>query len=183
MPMSPRTRAELEQWRDVAGTNGALQVSNMGRVMRMKYAGTGIRSQLGIPFTPRPPKNGVSVPGRRGPVDVACLVLETFVGLCPDGMECCHCDDNRSNNQLSNLRWDTHANNVKDGYRNGAKRSRITGEQTSQSKLNNEMVALARQLRATSPKFWTWDRLGTKFGVDRMTIKKAVERKTWRHVL
>lgn len=31
------------------------------------------------------------------------LVLETFVGPCPDGLECCHKDGNKSNNDLSNL--------------------------------------------------------------------------------
>lgn len=33
------------------------------------------------------------------------LVLETFVGPCPDGMECDHSDRNRRNNALTNLRW------------------------------------------------------------------------------
>lgn len=39
------------------------------------------------------------------------LVLEAFVGACPEGMECCHGDSNRAKNALSNLRWDTHQAN------------------------------------------------------------------------
>lgn len=35
------------------------------------------------------------------------LVLETFVGECPEGFECDHIDRNRSNNMLENLRWIT----------------------------------------------------------------------------
>ena len=35
------------------------------------------------------------------------LVLETFVGECPEGMECDHIDRNRSNNRIENLRWIT----------------------------------------------------------------------------
>lgn len=187
MPVSRRTLLEQEQWRDVIGAVGILQVSDLGRIKRIGRFGykgerqRGPRSYLGRVSVPKPPKNNVWV-GNRGAMDVAVLVLEAFVGPCPEGMECCHYDDDRSNNRLNNLRWDTHANNVRDGYRNGAKRSRITGEQTSMSKLNNEMVIRARQLREESPRLWTWDRLGLEFGVSRMTIKKAVERKTWRHI-
>lgn len=35
------------------------------------------------------------------------LVLEAFVGECPEGFECDHIDRNRSNNCLQNLRWIT----------------------------------------------------------------------------
>lgn len=46
------------------------------------------------------------------------LVLEAFVGPRPDGMEGCHYPEtNKSNNRLSNLRWDTHAENERDDYR------------------------------------------------------------------
>ncbi len=46
------------------------------------------------------------------------LVLETFVGPRPEGMEACHYpDDDKSNNRLENLRWDTHGENAKDKYR------------------------------------------------------------------
>jgi transposase len=47
------------------------------------------------------------------------LVLEAFVGPCPEGMEACHRDDNPSNNCLDNLRWDTHIGNCEDRTRNG----------------------------------------------------------------
>lgn len=39
------------------------------------------------------------------------LVLETFVGPCPPGMQCLHKDDNPANNHLSNLSWGTPAAN------------------------------------------------------------------------
>lgn len=48
------------------------------------------------------------------------LVLESFIGPCPDGMEACHSPDrNPSNNRLSNLRWDTHEGNERDVIRDG----------------------------------------------------------------
>jgi DNA-directed RNA polymerase subunit RPC12/RpoP len=48
------------------------------------------------------------------------LVLETFVGPCPDGMEGCHYPDrDRANNAVVNLRWDFHRNNIEDKREHG----------------------------------------------------------------
>jgi hypothetical protein len=41
------------------------------------------------------------------------LVLETFVGPRPPGTECLHKNSNPADNRLSNLKWGTHAENVK----------------------------------------------------------------------
>lgn len=42
------------------------------------------------------------------------LILETFVGPCPEGMECCHLNGDPQDNRLENLRWDTPTANAKD---------------------------------------------------------------------
>lgn len=47
------------------------------------------------------------------------LVLEAFVGPAPGGMECCHWDDDPSNNRLENLRRGTRSDNMRDRVRNG----------------------------------------------------------------
>lgn len=47
------------------------------------------------------------------------LVLETFVGPCPVGMEALHDNDVRDDNRLSNLSWGTRSQNVLDSVRNG----------------------------------------------------------------
>lgn len=47
-------------------------------------------------------------------MQVSRLVLETFSGPCPPGMECCHNNGNYLDNRPDNLRWDTHGNNMKD---------------------------------------------------------------------
>lgn len=51
------------------------------------------------------------------------LVLETFVGPCPDGMEACHNNGVRSDSRLANLRWDTRANNKADELVHGTRAS------------------------------------------------------------
>jgi hypothetical protein len=42
------------------------------------------------------------------------LVMEVFVGECPNGMEVCHNDGDSSNNRLYNLRYDTRNENMID---------------------------------------------------------------------
>jgi hypothetical protein len=53
------------------------------------------------------------------------MVLETFVGPCPEGMLACHNDGNTANNPLNNLRWDTPAGNMADKDRHGTARRGI----------------------------------------------------------
>lgn len=56
------------------------------------------------------------------------VMLESFVGPRPEGMQGLHWDDDPAHNVLSNLRWDTPGANQSDCVRNGnhpeAKRSR-----------------------------------------------------------
>lgn len=47
------------------------------------------------------------------------LVLEAFVGPCPEGRIGCHKDDDPSNNHVDNLYWGTYADNQLDRVRNG----------------------------------------------------------------
>ena len=58
------------------------------------------------------------------------LVLEAFVGPCPQGQEACHRDGNAANNELSNLRWDTHLANCQDRD----ERRALSSEQAKQAK-------------------------------------------------
>lgn len=44
------------------------------------------------------------------------LVLTAFRGPCPTGKEGCHNDGDHTNNQLRNLRWDTHRNNQREAF-------------------------------------------------------------------
>lgn len=105
------------------------------------------------------------------------LVLEAFVGPCPDGMEACHNDGNPTHNHISNLRWDTHKNNLADCVRHG---TRNYGERNGISKLTEELVRKIRQEYAQGG--ITQASLGKKYGFAQMTISCLVRRVTWNHV-
>lgn len=86
----------------------------------------------------------VMVSGKQKCLYIHRLVLEAFVGPCPEGMECCHEDDNPSNNNLSNLRWGTRLDNSKDKKRNGRTNR---GEKSPTAKLTAEDVIAIRLRR------------------------------------
>lgn len=47
------------------------------------------------------------------------LILETFVGPAPHGMECRHLNGNPADNRLQNLAWGTRRENVADSIKHG----------------------------------------------------------------
>lgn len=105
------------------------------------------------------------------------LVLEAFIGPCPDGMEACHYPDrNPENNHLSNLRWDTRRENVADSVKHG---TRVRGERTAKSKLTAIQVLEIRDLLSTG---WTMQALADKYGVRSSSICNIKQRKAWSHV-
>lgn len=126
-----------ERWKDIVGYEGSYQVSDLGRVRSLDRAvphsrgGTQRlegRVLVGGSFR----KNGVVMAvnvilwkdGTPTTRTVHKVVLEEWVGPCPEGFEGCHGDGNPSNNVLSNLRWDTPRNNEHDKIKHGTSRIR-----------------------------------------------------------
>ena len=52
-------------------------------------------------------------------IPIHVLMLEEFIGSRPDGMEGCHRNDNKKDNDLGNLYWGTPSQNMVDRSRNG----------------------------------------------------------------
>ena len=77
-------------------------------------------------------------------VFVHVLVLETFVGPCPPGMQCRHLDGNRQNNRRKNLVWGTHAENEADRVRHG---NLLRGSRHGMSKITEADISEIRRLR------------------------------------
>lgn len=60
------------------------------------------------------------------------LVLASFAGQCPEGMECCHGQGGPADNRLTNLRWGTLRENIDERQRDHLKR------ETGKAKLSDE---------------------------------------------
>ena len=76
---------------------------------------------------------------RYKPVHIA--LLEAWRGARPPGWVACHRNDQRQDNRLENLRWDTHTENYKDSRRNQTH----TGRRNSQARMTESMVKKLRQ--------------------------------------
>lgn len=69
------------------------------------------------------------------------IVLEAFVGPCPEGMESRHLDDDKENNALSNLLWGTQEENAQDRLKNNIT---LTGERHPRAKLKFAQIPEVR---------------------------------------
>lgn len=140
---------EGEVWKPTVGFEGWYEVSDQGRVRRIKPA-----KSIRVPhiLTPKPAgkiERGeqslsvcLSINGKKFYKYIHHLVLNAFVGPCPDNMEGCHKDDDKKNNKLSNLYWGTHLENCKDRDRNG---KQVKGEKSGTSKLTEKQVLEIRE--------------------------------------
>lgn len=99
------------------------------------------------------------------------LVLLTFIGPCPDGEEGCHNDGNPANNRLSNLRWDTHIENISDCIRHNTKTKPPVhcGKDHPNTKLTNGQV---KEIRAVAGYRGVLVKLGKQYGVSHQTIRR-----------
>jgi len=107
------------------------------------------------------------------------LVLQTFVGPCPLGMEGCHNNGNPSYNWLSNLRWDTRSANALDAVKHGT-RVDNRGSKQGQAKLNEAQVRVIKWLLKRSALYHR--EIAEVFGVHSGTISSIKYKRSWKHI-
>ena len=149
-----------ETWEAIRGFEGLYEVSDQGNVRTYRVQGSSFKRRR-EPQQIAPNRNRFTgylyirlyrYGGHNGKHGVRHaihrLVLETFVGPCPAGYEALHCNGEREDNRLVNLRWDTHEANMKD--RKKPRRTRpypLRGERHHRAVLTDEQVAEIRRLR------------------------------------
>jgi hypothetical protein len=199
MSTSHRTIKALcvkEVWRSVVGYEGYYEVSTWGRVRSVDrvvdwytprwdvhttktFRGRVLKICLltrDAAGTYKTPTVTLSKNGKLKPRMIHQLVLTSFVGPCPEGMECCHWDGDPTNNRLDNLRWDTRKNNHADKRRHG---TLLTGERATMSRANREAKATI-VIKWQSGKFPTVETLASHMGVPVRTVVSAINCKTLR---
>lgn len=115
-----------EEWRAVVGFEGQYEVSNFGNVRsldRISYAvikGKRVGRRLkGKNIKLFKDKHGyLNYMMNEWTYKVHSVVALAFLGPRPDGMIVCHWDDDGGNNHVSNLRYATYSENLRDAVRN-----------------------------------------------------------------
>jgi len=152
-------------------------VSSFGRVRSQKFGRTLILAQNAGANGYL--KVGLCARGRLYSKEVHRLVLETFIGTCPDGMEARHLDGNQQNNRLTNLTWGTHSENIRDSIIHGTYTAPICppqkGELNFNSKLSENDVNEIRKIGRTKPQ----REVAVMFGVTRQAISNILLGKSW----
>lgn len=101
------------------------------------------------------------------------LVLQTFVGPCPEGQEARHLDGNRRNPALANLCYGTKQENAADRDAHG---TTARGERVGGAKLTADQVLAIRDDTRTLKQ------IAATYGVHLSLISLIRKRKVWAHV-
>lgn len=99
------------------------------------------------------------------------LILESFVGLRPEGMECRHLDGNPFNNALANLCWGTKAENTADTRKFERFHTKLTAEQVNEIRVRYAAGGITQQ------------NLAAMFGTTRPNVSNIINGASWRHLL
>ena len=179
MTQTPGKFSAKEEWRPVAGYEGWYDVSNWGRVKRVRrgrstYAGKILKGSIGGKYYLQV---GLYKDGIPKAAKVHQLVAAMFIGPCPAGKELNHKDGVKTNNHVSNLEYVTHTENQHHASVMGLYVSQ-EGEDNTGSKLTEEDVRciwedLKSETRAS---------IARRYNVCKQTICNIAARITWRHL-
>lgn len=170
-----------EVWRPIPDCDGWYDASNLGRIRSWVPMGPSTAQRRQEPKILQPSIAG----GKRRSMVCICkmprlvhrLVLLTFVGPCPDGMEGCHNDGNPNNNNINNLRWDTRKSNRADSILHG---THPRGSMSSQAKLTEDQVIAMRAIYAQGNT--SLSQIARNHGVSVSLVSQIINRKIWLHV-
>lgn len=173
-----------EKWLPIVGYEGLYEVSDQGRVRSVdrnmvlssgrRYTRSGRIMSFNIKWGDHPYRR-VKLCSNSKPklVLVSRLVLTAFVRPPKEGEQACHCDNDPSNNALSNLRWDTIHGNYGDRESNG---THPRGENNNRARLTVDDVMKIRAHQGPLSE------LAQKYGMSRKYISQIRSNRTWKHV-
>jgi len=185
---TPELKSDAVEYRDVPGFPGYRVGSDGTLWSYFKLAG-GRETRRSI-LTDKPKKLSTRISGRaRYPTVVLCrngktftrslhrVVLESFIGPRPDGMQARHFPDpSPLNNRLTNLSWGTPSQNNRDKEVQGTHQ---IGEKNPRAKLTVEnVIEICKRLAMReSPNV-----IAKEFRVTVTLIRLIRDRKTWKHI-
>lgn len=178
----PTTQAAMsslhqeEIWRPIAGYEGFYAVSNHGRVRSLDRVTSHGHRRRGVLLRP-----GINCTGHqkvrlcvKGAIEdflLHRLVLEAFVGPCPDGMVCCHGPSGVLDNSVGNLCWGTKSKNAgEDKLRDGTDNR---GTKHAMARLTEKQVI---DILADGR---TYQKIADSYGVSKPTITAIKTGRNW----
>lgn len=170
-----------EIWKDIQGYEGFYQISNLGRVRSLeriapsgKFVKQIIRKQL-------KDKDGYCIVGlnknkSQKTHKVHRLVANAFIENTDNLPEVNHKDEDKTNNEVSNLEWCNAKYNLTYGSRNGM----FIGEKNNNCKLSEKDVEDIRNQYKKRSSEYNSIALGKKYGVSHTQIVNIVNGKSWK---
>ena len=165
----------MEFYLPIRGLEGRYAVSASGRIKGLARILSDGRAWRGREVKAKPGKSGhmhIYLDGRWWLVHR--LVLEAFVGPCPDGKECAHNNGQPDDNRVENLRWDTRKGNHADKRKHG---TLLTGERNNRAKLT---AAQVEDIRAMHRNGALGKDIAAAMGVTPANVSCILKGKTWR---
>ena len=107
------------------------------------------------------------------------LVALAFIGTTKKKVSVIHNDADKTNNLVSNLKWNTQKENIRYALDIGLTKSKIDTK-NGMAKLTEEQVLEIRRIFATGE--YTQRALGKIFDVSERNISHIVNRKRWSHI-
>ncbi len=107
------------------------------------------------------------------------LVLTTYVGPCPAGMQCRHLNGIRTDNRLENLCWGTAKENAKDRELHG-NTFHPRGEKQGAAKLTERDVRMIVYMYRTG--LFLQREIAEVYNIGRELVSKIILRKRWKHI-
>jgi hypothetical protein len=176
----------MEIWRSVKGYEGMYEVSTYGNVRSVsrkvphkRHGFVSVKSKVLKPATDTCGYFRVALSNTKNSLctkKVHRLVAESFVDG-DNSLEVHHVDGDKKNNHVTNLKWVTRSQNIKENYNLGIQKP-LKGESNGNSKLTEEQV---KEIRLSyKPYEFGYKKLADKYGVDKKTIIDIVKFKIWK---
>lgn len=168
-----------EQWRAVLGYESWYEVSDLGRVKRVRGGGPNaiVGRILKPDYSSRYARVVLIRDRHRFRQSVHVLVAEAFIGPRPEGHEANHENGRKRDNRGSNLEWVTSTENNRHRCRT---LGHNVGTKNPASKLTPRRVRALHRLHEDG--LTNISELSRRFEVSRPAVRAAIDRRTWAQV-
>ena len=172
-----------EEWKPVKGSDGWYEVNNQGEVRSWISGNKHKRTRS---KKPRLLKAAIGPNGRpqvsviynfkRRIKRIHLLVAESFLGLRPDKMMCCHKNGNNQDNRADNLYWGTQKENMADARRHG---TLTVGSKNARAVIDE---AMAMKIKTAIKNGMRNCNIARNLNVTLSIVEKIKDGTRWKHV-